>query len=105
VLANLDRVRQKFGYLEKGHLVRALRDDPVGEFIGHTAPKTRCVLDRVMGGVLFIDEAYYLYRSSDSKDYGQECADILLKVMEGWPRQARGHPRGLHRPHGQILCV
>ena len=82
MLADLDRVRQKFGYLEKGHLVRALRDDPVGEFIGHTAPKTRCVLDRAMGGVLFIDEAYYLYRSSDSKDCGQECVDILLQVME-----------------------
>ncbi len=72
----------RLGYLEKGHLVHAMRDDLVGEFIGHTAPKTKRVLDRAMGGVLFIDEAYYLYRAGDSKDYGQECIDILLQVME-----------------------
>ena len=72
----------RLGYLESGHLVHAMRNDLVGEFIGHTAPKTKRVLDRAMGGVLFIDEAYYLYRSSDSKDYGQECIDILLQVME-----------------------
>jgi probable Rubsico expression protein CbbX len=72
----------RLGYLESGHLVHVMRDDLVGEFIGHTAPKTKRVLDRAMGGVLFIDEAYYLYRSSDSKDYGQECIDILLQVME-----------------------
>ncbi|HEY6312660.1 MAG TPA: AAA family ATPase [Streptosporangiaceae bacterium] len=73
---------RRLGYLEQGHLVHAMRDDLVGEYIGHTAPKTKRVLDRAMGGVLFIDEAYYLYRSSDSKDYGQECIDILLQVME-----------------------
>ena len=72
----------RLGYLESGHLVHAMRNDLVGEFIGHTAPKTKRVLERAMGGVLFIDEAYYLYRSSDSKDYGQECIDILLQVME-----------------------
>jgi probable Rubsico expression protein CbbX len=72
----------RLGYLETGHLVHAMRDDLVGEFIGQTAPKTKRVLDRAMGGVLFIDEAYYLYRASDSKDYGQECIDILLQVME-----------------------
>jgi probable Rubsico expression protein CbbX len=72
----------RLGYLESGHLVHAMRDDLIGEFIGQTAPKTRQVLARAMGGVLFIDEAYYLYRSSDSKDYGQECIDILLQVME-----------------------
>jgi probable Rubsico expression protein CbbX len=72
----------RLGYLEKGHLVHAMRDDLVGEFIGQTAPKTKRVLDRAMGGVLFIDEAYYLYRTHDSKDYGQECVDILLQVME-----------------------
>jgi probable Rubsico expression protein CbbX len=72
----------RLGYLESGQLVHAMRDDLVGEFIGHTAPKTKRVLDRAMGGVLFIDEAYYLYRASDSKDYGQECIDILLQVME-----------------------
>jgi probable Rubsico expression protein CbbX len=72
----------RLGYLEKGHLVHAMRDDLVGEFIGHTAPKTKRILERAMGGVLFIDEAYYLYRAGDSKDYGQECIDILLQVME-----------------------
>jgi probable Rubsico expression protein CbbX len=72
----------RLGYLEKGHLVHAMRDDLVGEYIGQTAPKTKSILERAMGGVLFIDEAYYLYRGSDSKDYGQECIDILLQVME-----------------------
>jgi probable Rubsico expression protein CbbX len=72
----------RLGYLEKGHLVHAMRDDLIGEFIGHTAPKTRRILERAMGGVVFIDEAYYLYRPGDSKDYGQECIDILLQVME-----------------------
>ena len=72
----------RLGYLEKGNLVHAMRDDLVGEYIGHTAPKTKRILERAMGGVLFIDEAYYLYRPGDSKDYGQECIDILLQVME-----------------------
>jgi probable Rubsico expression protein CbbX len=62
--------------------VHAMRDDLVGEYIGQTAPKTKAVLDRAMGGVLFIDEAYALYRAQDSKDYGQECIDILMQVME-----------------------
>jgi probable Rubsico expression protein CbbX len=82
VALRMAELLHRLGYLEKGHLVHAMRDDLVGEFIGHTAPKTKRVLDRAMGGVLFIDEAYYLYRSSDSKDYGQECIDILLQVME-----------------------
>jgi probable Rubsico expression protein CbbX len=72
----------RLGYLQKGHLVHAMRDDLVGEYIGHTAPKTKQVLDRAMGGVLFIDEAYTLFRGEDSKDYGQECIDILMQVME-----------------------
>jgi probable Rubsico expression protein CbbX len=72
----------RLGYLEKGHLVHAMRDDLVGEYIGQTAPKTRQVLERAMGGVLFIDEAYSLYRPDDSRDYGQECVDILMQVME-----------------------
>jgi probable Rubsico expression protein CbbX len=76
------KLLHQLGYLEKGHLVHAMRDDLVGEYIGHTAPKTKQVLDRAMGGVLFIDEAYSLYRAEDSKDYGQECIDILLQVME-----------------------
>jgi probable Rubsico expression protein CbbX len=72
----------RLGYLEKGHLVHAMRDDLVGEYIGQTAPKTKRILEHAMGGVLVIDEAYYLYRANDSKDYGQECVDILLQVME-----------------------
>jgi probable Rubsico expression protein CbbX len=72
----------RLGYLEQGQVVHAMRDDLVGEFIGQTAPKTKRILDRAMGGVLFIDEAYYLYRDTDSKDYGQEVIDILLQVME-----------------------
>ena len=73
---------RRLGYLEQGQLVHAMRDDLVGEYIGQTAPKTKRVLDRAMGGVLFIDEAYYLYRVGDSLDYGQEAIDILLQVME-----------------------
>jgi probable Rubsico expression protein CbbX len=72
----------RLGYLDRGQVIHAMRDDLVGEFVGHTAPKTKRVLDRAMGGVLFIDEAYYLYRGADSKDYGQEVIDILLQVME-----------------------
>jgi probable Rubsico expression protein CbbX len=72
----------RLGYLEQGQLVHAMRDDLVGEYIGQTAPKTKRTLDRAMGGVLFIDEAYYLYRAGDALDYGQEAIDILLQVME-----------------------
>jgi probable Rubsico expression protein CbbX len=82
VALRMAELLQRLGYLEKGQLVHAMRDDLVGEYIGQTAPKTKRVLDRAMGGVLFIDEAYYLYRGSDSKDYGQEVIDILLQVME-----------------------
>jgi probable Rubsico expression protein CbbX len=70
------------GYLSKGHLVNVTRDDLVGQYIGHTAPKTREVLKRAMGGVLFIDEAYYLYRRENERDYGQETIEILLQIME-----------------------
>jgi probable Rubsico expression protein CbbX len=72
----------RLGYLEQGHLVHAMRDDLVGQYIGQTAPRTKRVLEKAMGGVLFIDEAYYLYRAGDSLDYGQEVIDILLQVME-----------------------
>ena len=70
------------GYVRKGHLVAVTRDDLVGEYIGHTAPKTREVIKRAMGGVLFIDEAYYLYRPENERDYGQESIEILLQAME-----------------------
>ena len=72
----------KLGYLTKGHLVHVTRDDLVGQYIGHTAPKTREVLKRAMGGVLFIDEAYYLFRAENERDYGQETIEILLQIME-----------------------
>ena len=72
----------RLGYLEEGHLVHAMRDDLVGQYVGQTAPRTKKVLEKAFGGVLFIDEAYYLYRAGDSVDYGQEVIDILLQVME-----------------------
>ncbi|MGE0594853.1 MAG: CbbX protein, partial [Hyphomonadaceae bacterium] len=72
----------RLGYARKGHLVTVTRDDLVGQYVGHTAPKTKDVLKRAMGGVLFIDEAYYLYRPENERDYGQEAIEILLQVME-----------------------
>ena len=72
----------RLGYVRKGHLVSVTRDDLVGQYIGHTAPKTKEVLKKAMGGVLFIDEAYYLYRPENERDYGQEAIEILLQVME-----------------------
>jgi len=75
-------ILHRLGYIRKGHLVSVTRDDLVGQYIGHTAPKTKEVLKRAMGGVLFIDEAYYLYRPDNERDYGQEAIEILLQVME-----------------------
>jgi probable Rubsico expression protein CbbX len=72
----------RLGYIRQGHLVTVTRDDLVGQYIGHTAPKTREVLKKAMGGVLFIDEAYYLYRPENERDYGQESIEILLQIME-----------------------
>lgn len=75
-------ILHRLGYVRKGHLVSVTRDDLVGQYIGHTAPKTKEVLKKAMGGVLFIDEAYYLYRPDNERDYGQEAIEILLQVME-----------------------
>lgn len=72
----------RLGYLRRGHLVSVTRDDLVGEYVGHTAPKTKEVIKRAMGGVLFIDEAYYLYKVENERDYGSEAIEILLQVME-----------------------
>jgi len=72
----------KLGYIRKGHLLTVTRDDLVGQYIGHTAPKTKEVLKKSMGGVLFIDEAYYLYKPDNERDYGSEAIEILLQVME-----------------------
>jgi probable Rubsico expression protein CbbX len=82
VASRMAALLHNLGYVRKGHLVAVTRDDLVGQYIGHTAPKTREVLKRAMGGVLFIDEAYYLYRPENERDYGQEAIEILLQVME-----------------------
>ena len=82
VAMRMANILHRLGYVRKGHLVSVTRDDLVGQYIGHTAPKTKEVLKRAMGGVLFIDEAYYLHRPENEKDYGQEAIEILLQVME-----------------------
>ena len=82
VALRMAQILHGLGYSRKGHLVAVTRDDLVGQYIGHTAPKTREVLKRAMGGVLFIDEAYFLYRPENERDYGQEAIEILLQVME-----------------------
>jgi probable Rubsico expression protein CbbX len=82
VALRLAELLHRLGYVRRGHLVSVTRDDLVGQYVGHTAPKTREVLKRAMGGVLFIDEAYYLYRAENERDYGQEAIEILLQVME-----------------------
>jgi len=82
VALRMAQILHRLGYVRRGHLVAVTRDDLVGQYIGHTAPKTKEVLKRAMGGVLFIDEAYYLYRPENERDYGQEAIEILLQVME-----------------------
>ena len=82
VALKMANLLSRLGYVRKGHLVTVTRDDLVGQYIGHTAPKTKEVLKKAMGGVLFIDEAYYLYRPENERDYGQEAIEILLQVME-----------------------
>ena len=75
-------ILHRLGYIEKGHLVSVTRDDLVGQYVGHTAPKTKDVVKRALGGILFIDEAYYLHRPQNERDYGQEAIEVLLQVME-----------------------
>jgi probable Rubsico expression protein CbbX len=82
VASRMATILHRLGHVRKGHLVAVTRDDLVGQYIGHTAPKTKEVLKRAMGGVLFIDEAYYLYRPENERDYGQEAIEILMQVME-----------------------
>jgi probable Rubsico expression protein CbbX len=82
VALRIAEILHRLGYVRKGHVVSVTRDDLVGQYIGHTAPKTKEILKKAMGGVLFIDEAYYLYRPENERDYGQEAIEILLQVME-----------------------
>ena len=82
VAMRMAKLLHRLGYVRKGHLIMVTRDDLVGQYIGHTAPKTKAILKKAMGGVLFIDEAYYLYRPENERDYGQEVIEILLQVME-----------------------
>ena len=82
VALRMAEILHRLGYVEKGHLVSVTREELVGQYVGHTAPKTKDVLKRAYGGVLFIDEAYYLHRPDNERDYGQEAIEILLQVME-----------------------
>lgn len=82
VANRMAQILHRLGYVREGHLISVTRDDLVGQYIGHTAPKTKEIIKKAMGGVLFIDEAYYLYRPENERDYGQEAIEILLQVME-----------------------
>jgi probable Rubsico expression protein CbbX len=82
VALRMAEILHRLGYVEKGHLVSVTREELVGQYVGHTAPKTKDVLKRAYGGVLFIDEAYYLHRPENERDYGQEAIEILLQAME-----------------------
>jgi probable Rubsico expression protein CbbX len=82
VALRMAEILHRLGYVREGHMVAVTRDDLVGQYIGHTAPKTREIIRKAMGGVLFIDEAYYLYKPENERDYGQESIEILLQVME-----------------------
>ncbi len=82
VARRMAQILHRLGYVRRDHVVNVTRDDLVGQYIGHTAPKTKELIKRAMGGVLFIDEAYYLYRPENERDYGQEAIEILLQVME-----------------------
>jgi probable Rubsico expression protein CbbX len=82
VALRIASILHRLGFVRRGHVVSVTRDELVGQYIGHTAPKTKEVLKKAMGGVLFIDEAYYLYRPENERDYGQEAIEILLQVME-----------------------
>lgn len=82
VALRMAEILHRLGYVREGHLVSVTRDDLVGQYIGHTAPKTKAVIKKAMGGVLFIDEAYYLYKPENERDYGGESIEILLQVME-----------------------
>ncbi len=82
VACQISEILHRLGYLRKGHVVTVTRDDLVGQYVGHTAPKTKEMIKRAQGGVLFVDEAYYLYKTGNERDYGAEAIEILLQEME-----------------------
>merc|ERR1711988_1839679 len=82
VAVRMGQILQRMGYCRQGHVVVATRDDLVGQYVGHTAPKTKEMVKKAMGGILLVDEAYYLYNAANDRDYGQESIEILLNVME-----------------------
>merc|ERR1712003_201859 len=82
VAVRMGQILAKMGYSRRGHVVLATRDDLVGQYVGHTAPKTKEMVKKAMGGILLVDEAYYLYNAANDRDYGQESIEILLNVME-----------------------
>ena len=104
VALRIASILHKLGFVRRGQVVSVTRDELVGQYIGHTAPKTKEILKKAMGGVLFIDEAYYLHRPDNERDYGQEAIEILLQVMESRREDLVVHPRRLRRSDGQVLC-
>jgi len=82
VAVRMGQILAKMGYARSGHVIIATRDDLVGQYVGHTAPKTKEMIKKAFGGLLLVDEAYYLYNASNERDYGQESIEILLNVME-----------------------
>ncbi len=96
-------ILHRLGYIERNHVVAVTRDDLVGQYVGHTAPKTKEVLKRAYGGVLFIDEAYYLYRPENERDYGGRGDRDPAPGDGERARAAGGHPRRLQGPHGRVL--
>jgi probable Rubsico expression protein CbbX len=85
IALRMGQILQRMGYCRSGHVVVATRDDLVGQYVGHTAPKTKEMVKKAMGGILLVDEAYYLYNEENDRDYGAECVEILLNVMETLP--------------------
>merc|ERR1712134_253083 len=81
-MGRMGQILAKMGYSRRGHVVVATRDDLVGQYVGHTAPKTKEMVKKAMGGILLVDEAYYLYNAANDRDYSQESIEILLNVME-----------------------
>ena len=103
VAMKMAEILHRLGYIEEPRVVACTRDDLVGQYVGHTAPKTKEVLRRAYGGVLFIDEAYYLYRPENERDYGQEAIEILLQVMEAERDKLVVIFAGLQGPDGRLL--